>query len=86
METFLPNPHHMPWNITLLLSILSIQCLSCMFTIVITALTHTVTSSLYSTLDDIHILLPEMNSTLYDVKHAAATIDSICISVGCTRV
>ena len=64
-----------------------------MFTIVIVALMHPITSSMYSTLDDINILLPEMNSTLFDVKQilpavkeATFTIDSICNSVGCSRV
>ena len=93
METLIPIPHHMPWNITLLLTLLCLQMFHCMFTIVIVALVHPMASSVYSTLDDINILLPEMNSTLYDVnillptiKHAASTIDSICDSVGCSRV
>ena len=94
MDSFLPvRPHEMPWNITLLLSILSIQCLNCMFTIVIVAFMHPITSSIYTTLDDINIILPEMNSTLFDVKQllpaikeATFTVDSICNSVGCSRV
>ena len=94
MESFLHvRPHEMPWNITLLISILALQCFNCMFTIVIVALMHPITSSVYTTLDDINIILPEMNSTLFDVKQllpavkeATETIDSICNSVGCTGV
>ena len=93
MENLLPIPHHMPWNITLLLSLLCMQMFNCMFTIVIVVLMHPIASSVYSTLDDINIIIPEMNSTLYDVKillpaikNAANTLDSICDSVGCSRV
>lgn len=76
----------MPWNITLLLSIIALQCFNFVFTIVIVALMHPLSSSVYNTLDDINVLLPEMNRTFYGVKMLQPTIDSICDSVGCSRV
>lgn len=76
----------MPWNITLLLSLLCVQMFNCMFTIVIVVLMHPIASSVYSTLDDINTIIPEINNTLYDVKNVVNIIDSICDSVGCSRV
>ena len=83
----------MPWNITLLLTLVTMHTFICIFCIAIVVLIHPIASSVYSTLDDINIIIPEINSTLYDVqlllpsvRHAAKTLDSICNSVGCSRV
>jgi len=87
MESLLGiQTHEMPWNITLLLSLLAVQAFNCIFTIAMVVIMHPLTTSVYSTLDDVNILVPEMNNTLHDIKLATVTIDSICNSVGCTRV
>ena len=91
INTLLPaRPREMPWNITLLLSVLSVQAFVCILMIVIVALIHPVVNTVHSTLDDVTILLPEMNATLTDVKdlipnveHMIYLINKICISVNC---
>lgn len=94
INTFLPTrPREMPWNITLLLSILSIQGFVCILMIVVVALIHPITSTVHSTLGDVSIIVPEMNNTLTDVKelipqmkHMISMINEICISVNCNKV
>lgn len=91
INTLLPNrPREMPWNITLILSVLSIQAFTCILMIVVVVLLHPVVSSVHSTLDDVTIIIPEMNATVTDVKqlipqmkHMMYIIDKICKSVNC---
>ena len=83
----------MPWNITLLLSLISVQTFVCILMIIVLVLIHPITSAVHSTLDDISLIIPEMNDTLTDVKklvpqmkHMIGIIQKICISVNCNQV
>ena len=87
------RPRETPWNITLLLSIISVQACTCILMIVVVALIHPVVTTVHSTLDDVTVLLPEMNATLTDVKdlipnvkHMIYLINKICISVNCRQL
>lgn len=91
LGNLLPSrPRETPWNITLLLSILSVQGFVCILMIVVVALIHPIASTVHSTLDDVSVIIPEMNTTLTDVKelipqmkHMIYIINKICISVNC---
>jgi len=87
---FPTRPRGMPWNITILLTILSLQAVVCILMVVVVALIHPVMTTVHSTLGDVTVLVPEMNATLTDVKELIPqmknmihTVNRICTSVAC---